>query len=220
MIVPAVLAVAALVAAPTHGQIDDAAWRHVANRKHKDAGVVKVYRSEVAGVTCFKATAATTEVDPGKLLEVALDVVGAKRWSSAGITKAEVLERKGGVLTFMQYLDTPGWTLARDRYSFLTCAIHDGEEEKWLRWKRMDPNGAHREAYREFKQANPKAVEPLVNVGGWHFRKSEGSVSIEYQICTDAGGAIPKWLQHATTRRALPDLVGDLVREAKCRPPR
>ena len=62
----------------------------------------------------------------------------------------------------------------------------------------------------------------LMNAAAWEQvaereHDDTGIVQIDRGICTDAGGAIPQWLQRTTTRRTLPDTVGDLVREAKRR---
>ena len=56
------LFVHAALAAPTHAQMEAATWSHYSDRSHDDAGEVKVFRSTVAGVDCFKATAMTSEV--------------------------------------------------------------------------------------------------------------------------------------------------------------
>ena len=80
--------------------------------------------------------------------------------------------------------------------------------------------GAQQEArfaYRDFAAANPKAVEPPINVGGWYFKDAGAGVDITYLICTDAGGSIPYAIQNAATKKTLPDTVGDVVREAKKR---
>ena len=68
-----------------------------------------------------------------------------------------------------------------------------------------------------FKEANPEAIEPPINVGDWHFRNAGAAVEIRYRICTEVGGAMPRVLQRMATRRALPDAVGDVVREARRR---
>ena len=39
------------------------------------------------------------------LMSVATDITGAKSWSTAGITKAEVLGQGGGQIDYYQYLD-------------------------------------------------------------------------------------------------------------------
>jgi hypothetical protein len=203
-------------AAPTHAQMEAASWAHSADRAHDDAGEVKVFSATVAGVQCFKATARTSEVDAKTLLTVVTDIPGAKRWSSAGITQAEVLGRAGNKVSYYQYLDVPGWTMASDRYWFLEGEIIDAGARKEMRWSPLPPTSPHAARHQSFKTANAGAVEPDVNVGAWVFTQAEFGVDIAYMICTE-GGSIPTAIQNAATRKTLPDTVGDVVREAKKR---
>lgn len=204
-------------AAPTHAAMESANWTHLTDREHDDAGTVKVYSGSVAGVSCFKATAETSDVDGKTMLDVVSDVVGAKKWSSAGVTQAELLGRNGNTITYYQYLDVPNWTMASDRYWFLTSVIDETPGKRSLKWQKIDPSSPHAARYESFKAENSKAVEPPVNVGGWYFTDDDFGMSITYLICTDAGGSIPTAVQSAATRKTLPDTVGDAVREAKRR---
>ncbi len=207
----------ALAGTPTHAAMASANWSHLTDRNHDDAGTVKVYSATVADVSCFKATAQTEEADADTMLGVVTDIVGAKRWSTAGVTRAEVLGRSGDTITYFQYLDVPGWTMSADRFWFLTGKVDDSSATKTMEWSRIDPSGPYGDRYRSFKTENPKAVEPPVNVGGWYFTPAGSGASIEYRICTDAGGSIPYAIQNAATKKTLPDTVGDVVREAKKR---
>lgn len=211
------LILAAAHATPTHAAMEAASWSHLADREHDDAGMVKVYSATVAGIGCFKAEAEVTSVDGKSMLDVVSDVVGAKQWSSAGVTRAEVLGRTGNTVAYYQYLDVPDWTFASDRFWFLSSDIVDAPGTRTLRWNRLDPNGPYAARYQAFKAENPSAVEPPVNVGGWYFKDDDFGVTITYLICTDAGGNIPSAVQSAATRKTLPDTVGDVVREAKKR---
>jgi hypothetical protein len=202
---------------PTHAAMAAASWSHLADRNHDDAGTVKVFSATVADINCFKATAQTDEADGATMLAVVTDVVGAKTWSTAGVTQAEVLGRSGDTITYFQYLDVPGWTMSSDRFWFLTGTVKDSGGARSLEWNRIDPSGPYGERYRAFIRDNPKAVEPPLNVGGWYFTDSGAGTAIEYRICTDAGGSIPYAIQNAATKKTLPDTVGDVVREAKKR---
>lgn len=206
----------AALAAPTHAQMEAASWAHSADRSHDDAGEVKVFNSTVAGVQCFKATARTSDVDAKTMLAVVTDIPGAKRWSSAGITQAEVLGRAGNTVSYYQYLDVPGWTMASDRYWFLDAQIVDSGGTKAMKWTKMAPTSPHEARHQAFRTANSSAVEPDVNVGSWSFTQADFGVDISYMICTE-GGSIPAAIQSAATRKTLPDTVGDVVREAKKR---
>ena len=66
----------------------------------------------------------------------------------------------------------------------------------------------------EVLAANPKAIEPPVNVGGWTFTPTATGSDILYYLCTDVGGSIPRAVQSAATKGTLPDTLGDLVSEA------
>lgn len=209
--------VTAALANPTHAAIKTAAWSHVTDREHADAGTVKVFNATVAGIQCFRAQANTSEADGKTLLDVVTDVTGAKRWSSAGITQAESLGRNGNKVTYFQYLSVPGWTMSSDRFWFLTASINDAAPKRSLEWNRIAPDSQFIERYNTFKAENPKAVEPPVNVGMWEFTDADFGVEVTYSICTDAGGSIPYAIQNAATRKTLPDTVGDVVREAKKR---
>lgn len=205
------------LAAPTHAEIKSATWAHIADRSHGDAGEVKVFNATIGGIQCFKASASTSEADGSTMLGVVTDVVGAKRWSSAGITQAEMLGKNGNRITYFQYLDVPGWTMSSDRYWFLTASVNDNPGRRSLEWDRIASDSQFAERYTTFKNENPKAVEPPVNIGLWEFIDEDFGVQVAYSICTDAGGAIPYAIQSAATRKTLPDTVGDVVREAKKR---
>ncbi len=99
------------LAAPTHTAMETASWSHLADRRHDDAGTVKVFSATVDGTSCFKATASTSDADGATMLAVVTDIVGAKKWSSAGVTQAEVLGRTGNTVSYYQYLDLPAWTM-------------------------------------------------------------------------------------------------------------
>ena len=211
------LSTLAFAAVPTHAGIESASWAHLSDRASDDAGTVKVYSATVSGVSCFKATAQSSDVDGKTMIDVVTDIVGAKKWSSAGVTQAEVLGRTGNTVSYFQYLDVPAWTMSSDRYWFLTSAIQSSTSPRSMKWSRIDTSGPHAKRYNEFKAANPKAVEPPINVGGWYFKDTPTGLDITYTICTDAGGSIPYAIQNAATKKTLPDTVGDAVREAKRR---
>lgn len=211
----AALATPAL-AAPTQAAIDSAGWSRVTTIQNANAGEVGIWKATVDGVECFRGTA-TTDVSPELLLDVVADVEGAKRWSSAGITDAKLLSRSSGKIAYYQYLDVPGWTMAADRFWFLTADLLRTPERAHLRWTPLPPGGPHTELYEKVKTDHPSAVEPTVNVGSWLFESGADGVKMVYSICTLPGGSIPVAIQNAATRRTLPDTLGDVVREARRR---
>lgn len=216
---PALLALLPMVAAagtPTWSQVAATdGWSADATVDTSDAGKVEIHTRTIEGIPCFRAST-QVDVPADKLLEVAADVEGAKKWSSAGVTDAALLAKSGDTLEYYQYLDVPGWTMAADRFWFLKSTIQKQGDQIVFQWERLVDGGAHKDKYEAVKTANPSAVEPPVNVGGWTFAGS-GPTQVKYHICTDSGGSIPQMVQTAATRKTLPDTVSDLVREAKKR---
>lgn len=203
------------LAAPSHSAIDAASWTTLTTASHAEAGTVTIASATVSGVECFRGTA-VTDVVADKLLAVVMDVEGSRRWSSAGITEAKLLSSSGGVYSYYQYLDVPGWTLTADRYWFLQSTVRRAGDVVEFRWDPL-PADQFADVHTQFVAAHPDAVEPTVNVGSWKFVTRGGQVGIEYSICTQPGGSLPVAIQSAATRKTLPDTVGDVIREAKRR---
>ena len=191
-------------------------WSTLGTKNHPAAGTVTSYKATIAGVDCFCGAATVSGVNPDTLLEVVTDIVGAKKWSTAGVSDAAVLKRTGSVLEYYQFLDVPGWTMVSDRFWFMRGHIEKGDPTVF-RWEKLDAGGDHNAKWQEVKAAHPGAVEPPTNVGAWRFTRADGGVSVEYYICTDAGGSIPVTIQNAATKKTLPDTVGDAIREAQRR---
>ncbi|MCO4744215.1 MAG: hypothetical protein KC912_05465 [Proteobacteria bacterium] len=191
-------------------------WDSVATRSHSDGGQIGVFSATVADTACFKGTASTTAA-PEKLLDVATDIESTPKWSSAGVSEAETLSEAGSSIEYYQYLDVPGWTMASDRFWFLSGTTHKADNLIEFSWKRLEDGGAHNARFTTVREANPSAIEPPTNVGGWRFSTTDGTTAIEYFICTDTGGSIPTVVQNAATKKTLPDTVGELIGEAKRR---
>ncbi|MCA9493161.1 MAG: hypothetical protein KC621_24690 [Myxococcales bacterium] len=203
-------------AAPTHAEMEAAAWADVGTAKHSEVGTVTIRKVTLQGIECFEGSA-VTDVAPSKLLAVVADVEGAVRWSTAGVTEAKLLSNSGGVLEYYQYLDVPGWTFAADRFWFLKSTTEDTGDHAALRWSPLTNGGGHTEAYQKVKTEHPDAIEPTANVGSWIFDKKDDGTHVKYQVCTLPGGSIPTSIQNAATKKTLPDTVGDVVREARRR---
>ena len=192
-------------------------WSSHTTKNHSEAGTVQVFKKELNGIPCFKGVA-TTDVKPETLLDVAADIPGTRKWSSAGVKEAEYLSRGTDALDYYQYLDVPGWTMASDRFWFLHGVIERNGGTIAFHWDRLDNGGAFTERLNKVKTDHPDAIEPPTNAGGWVFTpQADGNTLIEYFICTDTGGLIPAPIQNAATTKTLPDTVGDLVREGRKR---
>jgi hypothetical protein len=211
----ATLAATAL-AAPTHAQLEAASWSSIGSRAHADAGTVQLYSAPIGGLTCLKGSASVA-VPPATLLAVASDIPSATRWSTAGLTRSELLSKSGSTLQYWQYLDIPAWTMASDRFWFLQSTIGTSGNLSYLKWSPLPAGHPHAAKVQAVRAEHPDAVEPAVNVGGWYFKANGATTTVDYLVCTDPGGSIPAAVQSAAERRTLPDTVGDLVREAKRR---
>lgn len=211
------LALTALAfAKPTHAQIEAASWSKVSDRS-TDTGTVTVYSATIAGMGCVRGTA-STPVPPATLLAVATDVPSATRWSTAGLTKSELLGKSGNTLDYWQYLDVPGWTMSADRFWFVRSTVSSDPNDAWEKWDILPGGGAHTAKYAEVKATYPDAVEPTVNIGEWRFKADgSGGSAVQYMVCTDPGGSIPAAIQSAAEQRTLPDTVADLIREGRKR---
>jgi len=211
-------AVHGAVASPSWDQlvaVDD--WSELGEVEDDLAGSISTSSADLEGVDCFAAEA-RSELPVSVLLEVVADVEGEVSWSTAGLREAELLLRDGSRIVYYQYLDLPGWTLTADRYWFM-----EGWTERWegggsFHWTRLE--GAEwEEARAEVTQSAPRALEPPVNVGGWVFAEDGSAVTMRYLVCTDIGGSLPRSVQRMATRKTLPDVIVDVVREAGRRSP-
>lgn len=201
---------------PSHAAIDAATWSELARKNHSEAGEILIQSASIEGVDCFRGVA-TTDVPGAKMLDVVADVEGAVSWSTAGLADAKLLAKNGNRMDYYQFLDVPGWTMASDRFWFLTSVVESTDTRWSLKWNRLEQGGAHKAAYDAFKAKHSSAVEPPVNAGSWVFETTSTGTRMTYSVCTDSGGSIPAAVQSAATRKTLPDTLGDVVREARAR---
>ena len=180
------------------------------------AGTIQVTRATVNEVDCWRGVNQVGGALPADLLlSVAMDIDGSPRWTTSGVTEARVLSITPTAMTYYQYLDVPNWTFASDRFWFLSAQIRREGARKSLQWVRMPAESPFASVRQDVIKAHPTAIEPPINVGGWYFQPVGNEVMVEYVICSDSGGSMPRLLQNTATRRALPDTIGDLVREAR-----
>lgn len=178
----------------------------------KNIGTVKVLKKDINGFPCFQGQSNTT-IDVPVLMGVATDITGAKKWSTAGVTKAEVLAQGGGVIDYYQYLDIP---FLSDRHWFLRGHIERSGVETRFRWDRIS-DSEHPDKIRQLRAASPSAVEPPLNIGAWVFIEGDKDTQVRYYICTHPGGSVPDSLQSIGTEKTLPNNVVDLIVEAQRR---
>lgn len=210
------LLLAAAQAAPTWTSLQAATGWVQLTEAQTDVGLVSVETHEIDGTRCYRAST-EVHVERWRLVEVALDVASAPRWSTAGLVQAEVLGQTENTVDYWQYLDLPGWTLAHDRFWFQRMThVVDGPSGDIVHWTTLPNGGPYPDAWMQVHADHPDAIEPRVNVGGWVFT-GEAPTRATYSLCTGAGGALPQIVEEAATRQALPNTVADFVREAKRR---
>ena len=189
----------------------DSGWA-VSYTASEDIGTVKVLKKEINGFPCFQGQSTTTLSVP-MLMSVATDITGAKKWSTAGITKAEVLGQGGGKIDYYQYLDIP---FLSDRHWFLRGYIETKGSETRFRWDKI-PGNAHASRIAQLRTESSDAVEPPLNIGAWVFLSGDKQTEVRYYICTHPGGSVPASLQSIGTEKTLPNNVVDLIVEAQRR---
>lgn len=204
----------ALAASPTHAEIESAGWTKVTRAHHNDAGAIDISKVRLGEVDCYQGISAVDGVAVERLLHIVTDIVSAPAWLTSGVTEGRILARTGDHLEYYQHLDVPSWTFASDRHWFLQGDIDREGPGLAFRWDRL-PTDRHATTRQSIEQARPGAVEPPINVGGWYFEARGDKVQVRYIICSDTGGSMPRMLQNAATRQAMPDTIGDLVREAR-----
>lgn len=215
---PAFALTALLAALPDPGPYtaavqSDAGWTEVGRRTEDGLGEVVLKHKKVGEVDCLEGAVTVPEA-PEALLAVAADVPGATKWSRWELVASKVVGNAGGAVQYVQLLDNPA--PIADRYWFVEGRSHRSEAEARFSWRHIDP-AAHPAALAEIQALRSAAVSTVVNVGEWRFRKAATGTALRYRICTDAGGAIPRWAGEFAATRTLPTNLADLVLEARRR---
>ncbi len=194
------------------GMNDSTGWVEV-DRKVIDGMEIVVRHKEVLGTNCLEG-AGIAAVSVNTLLKLATDIPNQPGWSSWDVPVSERLGGTDSRFDYFQVLDNP--SPVADRYWVLRAerALVDGVGT--FRWHHIDPAGTPGLTER-VASTWPDAVMTRINVGDWTFAAVTGGTSIRYRICTDAGGAIPRWVGEFAARTTLPTNLGDIVREAKKR---
>ena len=188
---------------------------------HDESGWKLDHRSGTKGVTVYRKDILGTEL-PGFRgeLEVAADsellfALVADLDAHAGLSDAiplsqsEVLARWDGGLDYVQVLDSPAWTLTRDRYWINRASI-----ERDL----MGRKGHHRQTWRGLSaslyparrsavlEEYPGGIRTPVNLGSWEVIPMGPSRSrLVYRVLSDPGGRLPSGLQTLVTASTLPE---------------
>lgn len=195
---------------------DGPEWRPLTTATEQDL-TIEVRHRPHGDVNCFEGVTTAT-ADAGLLLQASMDVPNAPKWSSTPLPGSEILSRDGEDLIYFQHVDIPDWTLVHDRFWVLRGEPgRTPEGGLRFRWSRLDAAQTAPEVYRRLTE-EVGAMEVPTNYGEWLFTPRDAQITeVRYRVCTDAGGALPTWLQRVATRRTLPGVIVNLVGEARRR---
>jgi hypothetical protein len=189
-------------------------WKPLADRK-SELGAIQIYLAYLGEVPCLRATA-ELPVTPLQLVDVIADIEGALTWGDDALTVSQTLRSGPGWAVWQQQATMPSFTFLNDRFWFLHGVFEQRGDTWIIRWE--PATGPDVDARRAaVLAADPKAVEPPVNYGGWTLTPAPGGLTGRYEVCIDGGGVIPMSLQRWATTNTIPRGLEDLVREAKRR---
>lgn len=202
-------------AAPFDTLAQDDGWRDL-NARASAWGPIAVRSRVVDGTTCYEGSLSAA-VDVDALVRTADAMRDASRWSRAKLPVSEELDRRGREFVLLQVLDTPGWTLAADRYWVLRAVTGiDAQGRGSYRYERV-PAAAWPRAVEVAAAHGSALVEPPVSFGEWTFTPSGSGTRVVYRSCADFGGVVPAGLQSWVALQQLPDTMEDLVSAASRR---
>jgi hypothetical protein len=198
-------AMAAAVLAALH---DDADWELL--RRDARSGV-DIYRKDVDGMSlpAFRAEKVVA-ANSDRLFELIVDLNRHAGLSETiPLSHSTVLSRRGDQLDYMQYLDSPAWTLARDRYWFNRARVQRNLAGQLghhrLSWHGIDPARYPRQR-RALLAGHEDAIRTPINYGSWEAIALAGGRSrLVYRVLSDPGGSLPRAAQLLVTSRTLPE---------------
>lgn len=208
------IALAADPAALRAGLEDPSGWTVVETRQVEGVGPVEVRHKKVLGEDCL-AGSTTAAVDADALLTAASDVEHQAKWSSWKVPVARRLSAPGAAFDYVQLLDNP--SPIADRFWFVHARTGTEGGVRYFRWDQVDAATAYPTELAELRAKYPDAVSTRTNVGDWTFAPGAGGTRVQYRICTDAGGNIPRWVGEIAARSTLPTNIADLVKEVRRR---
>ena len=207
------LSLSAVCESPTWRQLHSTQGWTLHNTVENAVGSVEVWRKTIESIPCFVGKA-KTDVEASILLDVARDIEGSLSWSSADLQESVTLHKSRRQMDYYQRLSIP---FVSNRHWFLRGKTERRNGELIFYWDRLIGGGPHVSFYKEKTKANPTAVEPPINVGGWSFVGEDDAVIVRYYICTHPGGSVPQQFQAIGTARTLPNNLRDLILEGQKR---
>ncbi len=125
------------------------------------------------------------------------------------LTISEVLKTQGNMIEFFQLVDTPAWTMARDRCWFNRAVVNRnvaGEQGRHRQtWETLSPEH-YPEYWKGVLDRYPRALHLPVSMGSWEVVPlGPKSTRLIYRVIIDPGGRVPNGLQEFVTGKTLPD---------------
>ena len=194
----------------------ESGWESIGSKSNKDLEV-DIKLKYVGEIPCLLGQV-DVAVAPDKLLEVAMDIESAMQWSSAPMDASRTLGREGDLVFYYQLLDTPRWTLTKDRFWVLAGRKHTRSDRSVaFQWNRFEWRSKYPDLVAELERDHEDAIEPPTNYGEWRFTPIKGGSNVRYYVCSDTGGSLSEGVQKLASKETLPDTVADLVVEARKR---
>lgn len=103
-----------------------------------------------------------------------------------------------------------------DRFSPPVVGDREGAIRVDLLEDALAAGGVFREAFALVPggPSRPGAVRMVADRGGWLLRADGGRTRFVYEIATDPGGLVPRWLADRANRRSVPDMIAAVERAA------
>jgi len=199
---------------------DDADWKRL---PRADRVGVAVFRKQLAGYeqAAFRGVK-VLDVDADALCDAIFDVGSYVGLSEKIPLKAsEVIAKTANSVDFWQFLDVPGWSLARDRFWFARLEVERdvggvaGHHRQT--WRIIDAS-KYPDHLARARALNPDAILAPLNYGGWEIRPlADGRVELTFMVLHDPGGRLPKSAERLSSSRTLPENLLQFEAEAKRR---
>jgi len=172
---------------------------------------VDVYKKDIAGfgVPAFRGEKVVA-VSSDLLFDMLVDFnTHAGMSERVLLTISEVLKTQGNTVEFFQLVDTPAWTMARDRCWFNRAVLnrnYAGEQGRHRQtWETLSPEH-YPEYWKGVLERYPRALHLPVSMGSWEVVPlGPKSTLLIYRVIIDPGGHVPNGLQEFITGKTLPD---------------
>lgn len=203
----------ALATAGDPAALESARWESAGERS-SDAGRVALRQTTVDGVRCIEGSLRTS-ASPTALLGVTDRMADAPDWSEAPLAHSAELARDDTGFVLYQHANSPGWSLAADRFWVVRGEpVALSEEQARYRWTREDAARWPISVETSASLAR-RPVELPESYGEWLFTRNGEETVVRYRACADLGGSLPEGMVAWVTRQQVPSLMAELVQAAQ-----